>query len=37
MPIIDFVTNFVTVAPATAILIAILLVQFVLRRFSRHA
>lgn len=37
MPIIDFVTNFVTAAPATAILIAILLAQFVHKRISRHA
>jgi hypothetical protein len=37
MPIIDFVTNFVTVAPGTAILIAVLLVQFMRRRVSRHA
>lgn len=37
MLIIDFVTNFVTIAPATAILIAILLVQFVHRRISRRA
>ncbi len=37
MPIIDFVTNFAIAAPGTAILIAVLVMQFVHRRVSRHA
>ena len=37
MPYMDLVLDFVTQKPGFAILLAVLALQFVLRRFSRHA